>query len=156
MPREFITYWHDSDTWYKTYALIDNNWKTYKTWIHRLVYCVFNWIDFKKYNPYEKTLVCHKNDIKTDNSLDNLFLWDARDNFYDCYNKWRWWKFIFEAKKWELNNFSKLNTTQVKLIKKLLLENKQTHQEISNLFWVSRSCITNINTKDTWQHININ
>lgn len=53
--------------------------------IHRLVAQAFLWLDINN----SKICVCHKNDIRLDNRLENLFLWDYRDNYIDCFKKWR-------------------------------------------------------------------
>jgi hypothetical protein len=50
--------------------------------IHRAVFCSFNKIDIKRKNGDLK-MVCHKNDIKTDNRLENLYLGTAKQNGED-------------------------------------------------------------------------
>jgi len=145
-----INKWHNSSKWYMSYALVDNLWNIFTTKIHRLVYCTFNNIDFKEYDPYDKTIICHRNDIKTDNKLDNLFLWSAKDNHDDMVNKWRRADF-----KWENNSFSKLNNDKVIKIKQLLFLWNKTHKEIWEVFNIHRTTVTWINSWKSWKHITI-
>ena len=91
-----------SKDWY-LYVFLCNKWIAKKYRIHRLVANTFLW------NKLEFTwnnLVCHKNDIRHDNRLNNLFLWTYKDNAKDCALKWRSsnpskWKF------WKDHNRSK-------------------------------------------------
>jgi len=53
--------------------------------IHRLVWYAFLWLDLND----SKTIVCHKNDTRDDNRIDNLFLWTQKDNIQDAMKKWR-------------------------------------------------------------------
>lgn len=84
---------------YKKVGLYKN--KIYTEYsVHRLVAQAFLWLDIND----KKTLVCHINDIKYDNRVDNLFLWSHKDNTQDMLLKWRhkWaydWKFWIEHNK---------------------------------------------------------
>jgi len=75
-------------------VMLYENWEKYQYSIHRLVAQAFLWLDITK----TKILVCHKDDIKTNNHKDNLFLWTHSDNAMDSsnkgrhFNKWRFWK----------------------------------------------------------------
>jgi len=60
------------------------DWKSYKYLVHRLVYCVFNWLDIKEFSKDNQIL--HKNDLTRDNRLDNLYKWTQSENMYDRYN----------------------------------------------------------------------
>jgi len=88
--------------WSKWYETVDlcMNWKTRKFRVHRLVAQVFLWLDIDDI----QTLVCHKDDIKTNNNKDNLFLWTHKDNMKDMVNKWR---APFKWKYWKCHNRSK-------------------------------------------------
>ena len=79
--------------------------KSYR--VHRLVAQAFLWLDIDN----KHILICHKNDIKIDNRVDNLFLWTAKDNAIDCKNKWR------SSWKWKLwkNHHSSIEIIQYNL-----------------------------------------
>ena len=136
-----------------------NNWwystaRLYKDWynsafkVHRLVYCSFNWLDLKF---TWQNLVCHKNDIRNDNRLENLFLWTPLDNVLDCENKWRW---IHIWQKWETNWTAKLTDRKVKLIK-LMIDMWETQRFIAKHWEVSTCTISNISKLKSWKHITI-
>lgn len=55
--------------------------------LHRIVYCSFNRIPLK-WKTGDK-VVCHKNDIPFDCSLDNLFLGTSKENTQDMVRKGR-------------------------------------------------------------------
>lgn len=65
------------------YDRVSIKWKFY--WAHRLVWYAFLWLDISN----KKMLVCHKNDIRCDNRVENLFLWSHKDNSIDAVRKWR-------------------------------------------------------------------
>lgn len=74
--------------WYLS-CFLNKNWKLSNKLIHRLVAQAFLGLDIND----RKMFVCHKNDIRTDNRVENLFLWSNSDNQKDSVNKWRrkWW-----------------------------------------------------------------
>ena len=53
--------------------------------IHRLVAYLFLWLDIKNKNIF----ACHKNDIRDDNRLENIFVWTPQDNTQDMISKWK-------------------------------------------------------------------
>ena len=57
--------------------------------VHRLVYLTFNNITLEFKGQKSKTLVCHKDDNKQNNRLDNLFLGTQQDNINDMMKKGR-------------------------------------------------------------------
>lgn len=69
--------------WYVYVTLCNIKYKKYS--IHRLVWLCFLWLDILD----KSKLICHKNDIKDDNRVDNLFIWTAKDNTQDMISKWR-------------------------------------------------------------------
>lgn len=86
---------------------ISNKWYNHvwlrKLWIYkmhrvsRLIWYTFMWLE--PFKNYKKSMcVCHKDDNKTNNRLDNLFLWTNQDNVNDMIKKWRKKSF-----KWKLN-----------------------------------------------------
>jgi hypothetical protein len=90
-------------------------------------------------NPDNLPYVCHKNDIKTDNSLDNLYWGTPKDNVKDC---------IENGNRIDSNI---LNIEDVKEIRVLL--NSKTQAEIARIFKVSDSTIRDIKTGRTWKNI---
>ena len=85
---------------------------------------------------------CHNNNDKQDNRLENL-RWDTKSNNYKDRIK------NGTTNNDERNGYSKLNESQVKIIKELL-KIKYTEKNISQIFNVSRSCIAHIKQKRTW------
>jgi len=77
---ERITKW---TIWYNWYLYTSLRQKKYL--ISRLVASTFLWLDIND----TKMFVCHKDDNPLNNSVDNLFLWTAKENYDDCRNKWR-------------------------------------------------------------------
>jgi len=90
---------YEINSWYHIVMLYKNK-KPKAHTIHRLIWATFLWLNIKD----KKTFVCHKNDIKSDNRINNLFLWDAFDNMKDCVKKWR---FYFSWRTWKLHHKSK-------------------------------------------------
>lgn len=95
-------------------------------------------------NPNNLPLVCHKNDIKTDNRAENLFWGTVQDNAIDCVNKGR-------------NNVDgrKLNSEQVRKIRSLIWDSNLTQKEIAKEFNVSRQCICNIKLSVSYQTLGL-
>lgn len=77
--------------WYKEAKFILNS-KERVYRVNRLVYFTFKWWDINYYNPYKKTLVCHLNDVRDDDRVENLFLWSQKDNVRDMIIKWRYYR----------------------------------------------------------------
>lgn len=120
--------------WYKRVALMKNG-KRYSLFVHRVIAktfldndIIFTW----------KNLVCHKDDNKQNNHIDNLFIWTYQDNNIDCVNKWRW-----VNNKWERHGMSRLSDIQIQEIRNLLKYwYKQT--VISSMFSTHPSHISRI------------
>lgn len=87
--------------WYSRVWLCIGKQKRKHYLVHRLVYCVFNDISLEFLWQKSKTLILHKNDIRSDNRLENLFIWTQKDNMQDMVSKWRWrcW-FVRKVKIW--------------------------------------------------------
>lgn len=95
-------------SWYQKVCL-------YKNWIkkiisvHRLVWAWFLWINLNFVRDKNSICVLHKNDVRNDNKLSNLFLWTQKDNIRDMFSKWRskfnpshnWKKVLQFTKDWE-------------------------------------------------------
>jgi hypothetical protein len=90
---------------------------------------------------------CHKNDVPTDNRLENL-RWDTRsNNVKDAFRNGG------RCEKGEYNNRAKLNILQIRVIRRLLEFNTLTQKEIGNIFSVGQPCIFKIKHKRRWAHV---
>ncbi len=128
--------------WYLRVSLC-RNWEIIRYSIHRLVATSFLWLKLKfNWN----NLVCHKNDIRDDNRVDNLFLWTYSDNTLDCVNKWR-----SVNNKWEKSWLSKLTNKQADLIRELRVE-WISRVDVANMFNVALVTITRITKKYTYNN----
>lgn len=102
-------------------------------------------------NPLNKKIVCHKNDIKTDNSIKNLYWGSPKENTRDLIVHGN-----FPDKKGEKSGTAKLNEKQVRVIKHIFnIANRISDKVIGEIFKVSRICIVDIKTGRTWGHIKI-
>jgi len=129
---------------YSECFLYKYNKKTYRVRIHRLVAQQFLDLDISD----SKMCVCHKDDNRSNNHVDNLFLGTAKDNVRDCMKKNRRYHFIGEK-----NGCSKLTEKQVLKIRELCKNTNLTHKEISKQFNVSESRISIIKNRKSWKHI---
>ena len=123
--------------WYKRVDILHKNYL-----VHRLVYLTFNslCLDFKWQKT--NTLVLHKNDIKDDNRLDNLFLWTQKDNVLDMISKWRMRH--QKAKK------IKIWFEDIPNIK-ILYKEWKTMSNIWNIYWVSCATISRAINWKIWE-----
>ncbi len=112
--------------------------------VHRLVAQAFLWLDISN----KKILVCHKDDDKTNNKVENLFLGDYQSNMDDMKSKNRQWWF---KNRWENHWANKLTLNNIKTIKFLLWKGLRQWQ-IWKIFWVNQWHISRIKTwnKNTW------
>lgn len=68
-------------------ARLSKDGKTKSIYVHRLMATAFLWGSIK----FDKEhLVCHKNDVGTDNRLENLYIWTYSDNNMDTVRNWHW------------------------------------------------------------------
>ena len=113
--------------------------------VHRLVYCVFNWLDYDFWLTWDLSnsywLVLHKDNNPLNNRLDNLYMWTQKDNMRQCVNDWR---FVFvEGKKWEDNNNCTLKEADVVDILERY-RNWEKQVDIAKRYNVSKSTINSI------------
>lgn len=124
------------------------NWNLYSDMtVHRLVANAYLWLDL---SMGRMQCCLHKNDIRDDNRLSNLFIWTYKDNAVDRASKNRG-----NNLKWSANKSSILNEKQVIEIKKSLFEANKTHSEIAKLYWVWRCTIQKIWSWKNRKHISI-
>lgn len=86
--------------------------------------------------------ICHKCDNPPCCNIDHLFLGTYQNNNDDTIIKGH-----------HISGNAKLNMNDVKKIKQLLLQNTYTHQQIGNIFGVSKATITNINCRRIWSNV---
>lgn len=60
-------------------------WKRRDIQVSRIIWFTFLWLNMD--NPYD--CVLHKDDNPYNNRVENLFTWTYKDNYEDCYSKWR-------------------------------------------------------------------
>lgn len=123
---------------YKSIRLRNKN-NTRSTFAHRLVAEVFI------SNPDNKPQVCHKNDIRNDNRVENLFWGTAQENSDDCVSKGR---STFGQK----NGRAKVSKFQVQRIR-VMREIGSTYEKIGSIFGIAKSSIYKICKGKNWQHI---
>ena len=104
---------------------------------HRVSYELYN-------KDFDKSLcVLHRCDNRLCVNPSHLFQGTKKDNGVDMVSKNR-------STRGSKNSKAKLTEEQVIKIKQLLLSNKYTHQEIANIYNVTRTNITIINTGRNW------
>lgn len=145
--------------WYNNVWLC-SKWKVKKYRVHRLVASAFLWLDLNSFLDAKTSLcVCHKNDIRDDNRIDNLFLWTIQDNISDMHSKWRaaiifWDKHHAFGKTWSNNSMSK-KVAQYSLWW-VLIRQYASATDASNFTWVYRTwiwkCCNNV-FKQSWWYI---
>lgn len=122
--------------------------------VHRLVYCVFNnldydyWLDWSMSNYY--WLILHKDNNPENNRLDNLYMWTQKDNMQQCIKDWRF--SFLETKYWEENNSAILTEDDVRMIR-ALAECWVKQNLIAECLWASKSTINSIVAGRTWKHV---
>lgn len=149
-------YWSVDASWYHRVSIVIwDSWKQRNLSLHRLIAYAFLWLDIDD----TKTFVCHKNDIRDDNRLDNLFLWSNKDNVRDMIKKWR---MVFFGKtatwvnynNWEKIWTSKLTEEQVIEIKQRLISWEQW-DKIAIDMNVRPATISAIKSGKSWKHIHV-
>ena len=149
MKFESNHYWHQRIKLY--WAWWRNDVKHYQ--VHRLVYCVFNWLDYNvgldEHISKSDGLILHKDNNPLNNRLDNLYMWTQKDNMSQCSREWR---IVVPMLKWEYNAQSKLKNSDIKNIIKLI-EDWIKQVDIAKMYGVSKSAICAINKRRCWGHL---
>ena len=144
-------YWHQRVKLYWAWGGKDV--KHYQ--VHRLVYCVFNNLDYNfwLYKNISKSiwLVCHKDNNPLNNKIDNLYMWTQKENMQQCNEEWR---MIIPKWMWEKNPNSKLVKEDIIRIRELYNQGMK-YNDIANLLWVSKSTICNICRFKTRNHVSL-
>lgn len=135
--------------WYIRPLLVDSNGWYKRIFLHRLVYYSFNGWNFIDFDYHKKCLICHRDDNKTNNRLDNLFIWTYIDNNRDCLNKWR-----ANRCKWINKYNAVLNEDKVRTIIKLHSE-WMSDTQISKISWIHQFTIRSVTHWKTRKHIEI-
>lgn len=114
--------------WYLNITFWIPNHKTKSILVHRLVWYAFLWLDIED----KKMCVCHKNDIRTDNRLENLFLWTYQENTRDAVRKWRQY-----ITRWEENANSTYTESFIREIKQRL-KNWEIAGRLYKEYWIPK------------------
>lgn len=115
--------------------------KTTRFQVHRLVYLTFNNMPLSS-----PGFVCHKNDIRDDNRLENLFYGTAQDNVTDMVSKKR---HCFGARQVS----AKLDADKVRSIRKIFAEGKTSKAALARKFEVGQSTIGRVLSGTHWKHV---
>ena len=137
--------------WHQRIKLYGDNMHDYKHYqVHRIVYCVFNGLDYwyglNNSLSECKTLVLHKDNNPLNNRLDNLYIGTQKDNMRQCSNDWR---VIVPVLKWEENPKAKLKNSDIPQIIELI-KSGICQYKVAEMFWVSKSVINSIWKWRTW------
>ena len=148
MKFERNRYWHNRIKLYWAWGRTDV--KHYQ--VHRLVYCVFNNLDY--YYWLDKNiskcewLVLHKDNNPDNNSLDNLYVWTQKDNMSQCVKDWRIDTSWFIAGKFHKN-------LTEDLVLQIIQKSNQwmTWKDISKEYWIWKDTVYNIINWKTRKHV---
>lgn len=91
-------------------------------------------------NPEGKPIVCHRNSIKLDNRIENLYWGTASENMIDS---------VVAG----THSCTKMNNKKARLCMYLFHKFKWKHVEIGKLFGVSPTTISAINRGIAWKHV---
>ena len=120
------------------FSTVDNNKKTFR--VHRLVL-----LAFKPVENSQNLKVNHKDGNKKNNSLDNLEWCNDSENQIHAFKLG-----LQKPRRGEKSNFSKLSINDIEKIFKLR-EKDLTQKEIAEIVGCTRSNISYILNKKTWQ-----
>ncbi len=99
---------------------------------------------FHGHAPLDKPLACHKNDIPTDNTVENLYWGDRKDNLLDAHRNLR-------IRKGEEVTVSKLTLLAAAEIRKQRLDCRLSEYQLAKCFNVSRPTISAVLRGRTWR-----
>lgn len=114
--------------------------------VHRIVACSFKWIwlDFK----WRDYVVCHIDDNRLNNSIQNLYIWTQKQNLEDAKRNWKkvWWS---RSTIW-IESRSKITMDKANEIRSKYT-NKDNLIEVWKIYWVSKDTISRILRNKTWK-----
>ena len=116
------------------------NRKTHNVYIHRLV-----WISENGF-PEKGICVCHKNNIKTDNRISNLYLATTAQNIYDAKRD----GLILRG---EDNPNAKITEQDVINIRKEYIPHNVTSVFLAKKYNISASHLVDIANRRCWKHV---
>ncbi len=97
-PEKTVKHTLDRQTWYVKVMMRNNKGKRCNLLLHRVLFCTFNNMKYT-----DKTVViCHLNDDRTNNGLDNLYAGTQKDNMDDVKLK-NWLLGLYRAGKLTIN-----------------------------------------------------
>lgn len=109
--------------------------KSWDVYVHRLMAMAFLWCS----GEFDgKTLVCHKNDIGTDNRLENLYIGTYRTNYMDRDRNWNW-----VDNRGERHWMCKLKDKDINEIK-ILIWKWVKQKEIAKMYWMGQSYVSRL------------
>jgi hypothetical protein len=92
----------------------------------------------------EGDVVCHKDDVKTNNSLSNLYWGSRPDNWRDSVRNGH-------ASVGEARKNAKLSNFEVRVIRRLVRESSIPQARLAEIYGVSAVTVSNIKTRKTWR-----
>lgn len=110
--------------------------------IHRLV--AYTYIP----NPEKLPQVNHKNNIKTDNKVENLKWGTTLSNSHEAFADG-----LYNIRKGSELTHSKLNEAQVLFIKNIYNDKSFLQKELADLFNISKAVMNNILKNKIWKHV---
>jgi len=127
---------------YRTFCIYSNN-KINRLYVHRIIAQAFI------QNPNNFPLVCHRNDIKTDNRIENLYWGTHSNNRVDACNNGHWKP---TSRKGEQSSSAKLKEIDVLNIRAL---NSHGFRQgyIAKMYGISQPHVSSICVRRTWRHI---
>lgn len=129
-------------------------WKNKSYLVHRLVYCTFNnkSLDFIDH----QSIICHIDDNKNNNNLENLYLWTQKENVQDSirngtHNAWsRKWQWLWRKRELEKRSVGRLEYSDVIKIRAEWIKDWENAKIVWQRYWVSNATICRILNNKIW------
>lgn len=114
-----------------------------KVLIHRVMLMAFSGM------PHKGEQACHKNDVKTDNWLDNLYWGTPKDNKRDAIKNGK-----LRCPQGENHHKARLNDELISIIKKEYSGKRGEQTAIGKKYGISQQHISSIVNGKLWKHVN--